>query len=153
EPDASTVELFRKLREKRLERPISGSKNEPARSARYPVGRLPVARTRLIGRTEAMNEVRARIVESPLVTLSGTGGIGKTRLGLETAAALDGEFAHGAAFVALASLANETAVPDAILRALGGRAPESSAPIVEALCEYLAPRQQLLVLDNCEHLL
>ena len=87
-----------------------------------------------------------------LVTLTGPGGVGKTRLAVQIATQLGGEFIHGAAFVALAPVRDPALVAPTIAHALGvvevaGRAP------VDRLGDALRDRHLLLVLDNLEHLL
>ena len=89
---------------------------------------------------------------NPLVTVTGAGGVGKTRLALETASRLLPHFSNGVWLVELAPVSNPELVPQTVVSALGflGR---SSLPPTERLCEYLAARQVLLVLDNCEHVI
>jgi non-specific serine/threonine protein kinase len=89
---------------------------------------------------------------APLLTLTGPGGVGKTRLGLAAANAVIGHFADGIAWVDLAPLSDPTMVPVAIARALG-IVSNASSPIDEQLTRYLRPRQILLLIDNCEHVL
>ena len=91
-------------------------------------------------------------VTCALVTVTGAGGVGKTRLALETASRLLPHFSNGVWLVELAPLSNPELVPQTVVSTLGlmGR---SSLPPTERLCEYLAARQVLLVLDNCEHVI
>ena len=114
---------------------------------------LPVALTSLIGREREVAEVGALLRQGrPLVTLTGPGGVGKTRLALEVARHLDAQqmFPDGVRLVELAPLADATLVASAVAAALGvqGRADE---PLQEALARALRTRRLLLVLDNCEH--
>ncbi|MGW5053601.1 BTAD domain-containing putative transcriptional regulator [Actinokineospora sp. NPDC004072] len=116
------------------------------RPARRPRTNLPPQLTELIGRESAVAELRALLADARLVTLTGPGGVGKTRLALETAAQLD--FADG---VWLVELAAADTVADEVLAALEIR-DSDPAPAEEKLAAALSPRHALLVLDNCEHL-
>ena len=86
-----------------------------------------------------------------MLTLSGPGGIGKTRLALRTLHALAEEFPDGACFVELADLANPDLVVAAVASAVGV-AEEQGRPLLDTLADALRPRRMLLALDNCEHL-
>src|SRR6185503_3633099 len=114
---------------------------------------LPVVPTRLFGRED---EVRVGCLllraDTRLLTLTGAGGIGKTRLGLEIAAALVDTFPDGAWFVDLAPLADRELLVTAVARVLGVRE-DASQPLQAALVRALRERHLLLVLDNCEHLI
>jgi predicted ATPase len=98
-------------------------------------------------------EVISRLADARLVTLTGAGGVGKTRLALQVAEKLADDYEDGAAFVDLAPLADARMVPDAVWAALGVPQGGSGQETIQVLREYLAPRRLLLVLDNCEHLL
>jgi predicted ATPase/class 3 adenylate cyclase len=113
---------------------------------------LPLQLTRFIGREPEMAAVRGLLESERLVTLTGTGGAGKTRLALQVAAdALDG-YADGTWFVELAAIADPLLVPRVVASAVGVRE-QHGRPIVDTLVDQLAPRTTLLVLDNCEHLI
>jgi predicted ATPase len=112
---------------------------------------LPTELTSFVGRRDEVAEVKRLLAGSHLVTLTGPGGVGKTRLALRAAAGLRRAFGDGVWLVRLDQLREEALVAQAVAGALGlqdraGYAPEA------ALAEYLAGRQLLLVLDNCEHL-
>src|SRR5207245_6889715 len=92
------------------------------------------------------------LAHTRMLTLTGTGGTGKTRLALELARASAHLYPGGAAVVELASLADARLVPDAVAGALDVRALAGQEPL-DAVIDFLAPRTALLVLDNCEHLL
>ena len=114
-------------------------------------GNLPAELTSFVGRCGELAEVRRLLAGSRLVTLTGVGGVGKTRLALRVAAGLARAFPGGVWLVRLDQLREEALVAQAVAGALGlqdraGFSPEA------ALAEYLAGRQLLLVLDNCEHL-
>ena len=114
-------------------------------------GNLPAELTSFVGRRDELAEVRRLLAGSRLVTLTGVGGVGKTRLALRAAAELRGSFPGGVWLVRLDQLREEALVAHAVASTLGlqDRAGFSSAA---SLAEYLAGRQLLLVLDNCEHL-
>jgi len=113
---------------------------------------LPQQPTSFIGRERELNEVAARIRASRLVTVVGTGGLGKTRLSLQVAAGIVDEFADGVWLVDLASLTDPRLVAQAAASALG-IIEESGRPLVDTLVRHCAERTLLLVLDNCEHLI
>ncbi|MFB4266986.1 NB-ARC domain-containing protein [Nonomuraea sp. GTA35] len=114
-------------------------------------GNLPSESTRLIGRREEVDGVRALLGSSRLVTVTGVAGVGKTRIALRAAAELRAEFADGVWLVALSPLVEGSALPYAIAEALP-LSDQSSRPVTEVLADYLADRELLLVLDTCEHL-
>src|SRR4051812_8424244 len=115
-------------------------------------GNLPRSAATLIGRDRALSEVVALIRRHPLVTLSGVGGVGKTRLALAAGEMLTDEFPDGVWFVELASLGDPAAVPDAIALGLG-ITPQGDTPVIDSVAEAVGGRRLLLVIDNCEHLL
>ncbi|SCG65987.1 Predicted ATPase [Micromonospora zamorensis] len=116
---------------------------------------LPSQLTTFVGREEELKRVRALLGERRLVTLTGPGGAGKTRLAIEAAGRVDGDVR----FVELAGLADGSDVPQAVLSALGLRDAGLRAPAepgrqsTDRLVEALAERRLLLVLDNCEHVI
>ncbi len=115
---------------------------------------LPASNTPLIGRETLMRQVRQWLVkpEVRLVTLLGSGGIGKTRLALYVAREMLGEFRDGVFFVPLASLTDPQFVPSAILQTLQIKE-AAKLSTANRLKQYLADKKILLVLDNFEHLL
>ncbi|MCI0398607.1 MAG: tetratricopeptide repeat protein [Chloroflexi bacterium] len=108
--------------------------------------------TRFIGRTQERQEIQELLETSRLLTLTGPGGGGKTRLALQAAADLGGLFRDGVSWCDLASLADEAYVPQAVATAVHV-AEEAGRSPADTLAEALRPRQALLVWDNCEHVL
>ncbi|RZS45050.1 putative ATPase [Herbihabitans rhizosphaerae] len=108
--------------------------------------------TSYVGRRTEAAEVRALLRTERLVTLTGTGGVGKTRLAVRVARDARRGFPDGVTFVDLASLRDGGLLPNAVAEALG-LSDRSSGSTAERVLEYLRTRQVLLVLDNCEHLL
>lgn len=113
---------------------------------------FPLQLTSFVGREREQAELRRRLAATRLLTLTGAGGIGKTRLALEVAGALVDGHADGVWLVDLAPLADGALVPQAVASALGVRE-LPGRPLTEALADALRAREILLLLDNCEHLL
>ncbi|NUS07287.1 MAG: AfsR/SARP family transcriptional regulator, partial [Nonomuraea sp.] len=124
---------------------------DPALSlpAERPTTNLPAPVSKLVGRDEALAEVCSLVGGERLVTLTGTGGVGKTRLALEAAHRLLDAYPDGAWFVALDQATHSPA--EAIMAALDIREDPSGGDVHERLAAALRPRRTLLVLDNCEH--
>ena len=114
-------------------------------------GNLPAELTSFVGRRDEVGDVRRLLAESRLVTLTGIGGVGKTRLALRAAAGLARAFPGGVWLVRLDQLRDEALVAQAVAGTLGLQDRAGFSP-EEALADYLSSRQLLLVLDNCEHL-
>jgi predicted ATPase/DNA-binding XRE family transcriptional regulator len=108
--------------------------------------------TSFVGRELEIAEVERLLGVTRLLTLTGAGGVGKTRLALQVGAALQTAFADGVWLVELAALADPALVPQAVALALGV-ASGSARPIDTLLADYLRDKHLLLILDNCEHLL
>jgi predicted ATPase/DNA-binding CsgD family transcriptional regulator len=122
-----------------------------ARPTRRP-GNLPAETTSFIGRRRETAEVRRVLTQARLITLTGPGGVGKTRLALRLAADLGRGFRHGAWLAELAEVTDPALVSSALLTALDLRDQAAAGPAT-LLAGYLQDRELLLVVDNCEHLL
>ena len=130
---------------------IKGSRSLPS-----PVGRertnLPQSLQSFIGRERELAELKQLLPRTRLLTLTGTGGIGKTRLALQAAAEVRDAYRDGVWFVDLAPLIDPGLVPSALAQLLGVKE-SSGQQLVATLSEHLRPLQVLVVLDNCEHVL
>ncbi len=113
---------------------------------------LPQPLTSFVGREREVEDVARMLAKNRLVTLTGVGGIGKTRLSLQVAADLLDDFPDGVWLVELAALADARLVPEAVASVVGVKE-EAGRPVAEALARFVKDRQVLIVLDNCEHLL
>ena len=136
---------------------FEASARKPAGSATARVAQpagLPSPLTTFIGREREVKEVKQKLLQPNvrLLTLTGPGGVGKTRLSLEIARQIRDRFADGVCFVALAPISDPALVPSAIAQALQIKQ-EAGQSVVEALEQHLRKRQLLLVLDNFERLL
>jgi len=113
---------------------------------------LPVLLTSFIGREKELAEIESALSIHRLVTLTGTGGTGKTRLALQVAANIIDQYPDGVWLVELAAITDPDLIPQTILSALG--IPEQRAMAnQQLLLDYLRGKNMLLVLDNCEHLI
>ena len=124
----------------------------PIRSLDALPGNLPFGVSSFVGREHDVTEIAGFLGESRLVTLTGVGGVGKTRLALQVAGEVQPRFREGAWLVELAGIRDPKAVAEAVTSTLGVPS-RSGAPVVDRLLEFLRPKEVLVVLDNCEHLL
>jgi predicted ATPase/DNA-binding winged helix-turn-helix (wHTH) protein len=140
----------------RLTAPRAGTSERPGVPAAPAAARarhnLPDPRTRFIGREAALADLARLLPSTRLLTLTGIGGCGKTRLALQLARQQTEAFADGVWFVDLAPLQEAGRAASACAAVLGLE-DDGTAPLVQRLVEHLALRRMLLVLDNCEHVL
>ena len=122
------------------------------RAARSRAGNLPADLTSFVGRRRELAEIKRLLTTTRLLTLTGSGGAGKTRLALRAAADLARNFPGGTWLVSLAPIDDPMLITQAVFSALGLQ-DVSSRWSLSALSGYLSDRRLLLVLDNCEHLL
>jgi predicted ATPase/class 3 adenylate cyclase/DNA-binding CsgD family transcriptional regulator len=125
----------------------------PLRTAhRLAAERLPAHLTSFIGRQAEMRDLRIAIGGNRLVTLTGAGGAGKTRLAVQIAADMATEFADGVWYVDLAPVTDPDVVPVTTARVLG-LPDQPGQPTMDVVARFIRDRQMLILLDNCEHLL
>jgi predicted ATPase/DNA-binding CsgD family transcriptional regulator len=129
----------------------------PTRSGERPAGQparltnLPLQLTTFVGRRREIGDVQHLLETTRLLTLTGAGGAGKTRLALTVADALVDSYADGVWFVPLEALLDQALVPGHLASVFGVRE-EPGRPVTETVAGFLRARQALIVLDNCEHL-
>jgi predicted ATPase/DNA-binding SARP family transcriptional activator len=140
DPDEATTRLAREVLEGRLD-PLG---------ERVAASNLPVRLTSFVGRQRELGDVHRLLVGTRLLTLTGTGGTGKTRLAVEAAQAARGRYVDGVWLVELAAIALDAEVTRALADAFGIR----EAPgigLLDAAVRHIGARRLLVVLDNCEH--
>ncbi|MEV4564331.1 hypothetical protein AB0K12_11245 [Nonomuraea sp. NPDC049419] len=120
-------------------------------AGKWQAGNLPPELTSLVGRRAELGQVRTACRRSRLVTLTGVGGVGKSRVALRAAAELRAEFGGGTWLVDLSTLRDGGLVPHAVAGALR-LSDQTARPMPEVLTEHLSGRELLIVLDGCEHL-
>jgi predicted ATPase/DNA-binding CsgD family transcriptional regulator len=134
-------------------RAVEPTESERApRSTERPSHNLPVELSSFVGREKELPEVRRLLENNRLLTLTGSGGCGKSRLALAAASGLVERFEDGVWVAELASLADPSLVPQAVAFTLGVRERPGTS-LTAALSDYLRTRNLLLILDNCEHLI
>jgi predicted ATPase/class 3 adenylate cyclase/DNA-binding CsgD family transcriptional regulator len=114
--------------------------------------RLPVQFTSFVGREADIAQVRDLVIQNRLVTLTGAGGVGKTRMAIQIAGQFSDDFSDGVWYVDLAPITDPDLVPVTAARALG-LPDQPGRSTMETLSQFIADRQMLVLLDNCEHLL
>src|ERR1700757_4795988 len=124
----------------------------PLRALDTSPGNLRFATSSFIGRESELDEVQAAVKTHRLVTLTGVGGVGKTRLAVEVGSRLADEFPDGVWLFELAAVTDPASVPDAVAAVLG-ITQQPGKTVSESVAAALEGRVRLLVLDNCEHLL
>ncbi len=150
DPQPETREVYKRIRKGEF-KTVSAPHKTMHPGMTQPNHNLPASLTTFIGRERERHEISRLLTHHRLVTLIGAGGIGKTRLALETAQALLHQFRDGVWFVPLESLTDEDLVPQTVASFLNV-AETSEQPLVESLIHELRSRALLLLLDNCEHL-
>jgi predicted ATPase/DNA-binding SARP family transcriptional activator len=145
DPDPGTRRLYRDLLTERVE-------VEPERPAERPRHNLSATLTSFVGREREIADIQRLLTQTHLLTLTGVGGAGKTRLAEEVARRLVGAHTDGAWVADLVPVTDPRVLPDAVAAALGLE-PAAGPDPLRTLLTRLAPRDLLLVLDNCEHLL
>src|SRR5204862_503737 len=134
-------------------RGVSGFPTSPVDvSATQPISNLPASLSTFIGREKEQAEVIKHIRKYRLVTLTGPGGVGKTRLSIKVGEQVLREYANGVRLVELASFNDPALLPQTIM-ALFGITPQPNTSPTEILINFLRAKTTLLILDNCEHLL
>ena len=123
---------------------------EPSPFGLSVAGSFPLELTSFIGRRTEMVKTKSLLTSSRLVTLTGIGGVGKTRLATRVATGRQQDFSDGVWMIELGELHDSVLLPSVIAASLGLR--PQGQPVLDALTDYLAPRQLLLVLDNCEQI-
>jgi DNA-binding SARP family transcriptional activator len=154
EPSTSTRALREEIAAGKVQAGPAQAAAPPTEQTAGGVGKhnLPAQRTDFVGREGEMLEVKRALAMTQLLTLTGAGGLGKTRLALEVASELVGAYPDGVWLVELASLTEGKLVLQTVADALGvGEQPGKS--LADSLLDDLRKKQLLLVLDNCEHLI
>ena len=152
EPSKQTKELFERLK--------TGQEDLESRSKLTPWEKpqelantnLPVPLTSFVGREREMEEVKQLLSTTRLLTLTGTGGIGKTRLAIQTANDSIHKFKDSVYWVSLVGISDESLIPQEIAHSLNLRE-ASDQPLIDTLKTHLQSKDVLLVMDNCEHLI
>ena len=150
EEDGIAPELPQNSR--RLRAVESVEEESAVRAPKRTSNNLPSALSSFVGREKELAEVRRLLEDTRLLTLTGAGGCGKTRLALAAAEEQVEAFEDGVWLVHLAPLSDPSLVPQAVASAVGVRE-QPGRPLTETLSAYLASKMVLLVLDNCEHLI
>jgi predicted ATPase/DNA-binding SARP family transcriptional activator len=126
-----------------------GSPEQPPVAGKH---NLPAARTSFVGRKQEILEIKRELAMTRLLTLTGAGGSGKSRLALEVAKELVGSYPDGKWLVELAGLSEGALVPQALAATLGVQE-EPDRSLTNTLIDFLREKKVLLILDNCEHLI
>ena len=150
EPSEQTKELYENLKSgKETPKTISVTTKPVVKEVS---SNIPVPLTSFVGREKELKEIARRLSSSRLVTLTGSGGVGKTRLAIQTANDSIKKYKDSVLWVGLVGLSDGNLIPQEIAQSLNLRE-VPNVPLIEALKTYLKPKEVLLVIDNCEHLI
>jgi len=150
EPSEQTKELYENLKSgKETPKTISITTKPLAKEVS---SNIPVPLTSFVGREKELKDIAKLVSASRLLTMIGPGGVGKTRLAIQTAHASIKKFKDGVCWVELVGLQDGSLIPQEIAQALDVRE-VSNQPMIETLKTHLKSKELLLVLDNCEHLI
>ena len=154
EPSVAGRRLYEEIASGRFPpvEPPPAADSAPQEDASAGKDNLPARRTSFVGQEREIGEAKRALAMTRLLTLTGVGGSGKTRLALEVARDCVGAYPDGVWLVELAGLSEESLVPQAVAAALGV-AEQPGRPITDALVGALRDKQLLLMVDNCEHLI
>ncbi|PBC36839.1 protein kinase [Rhodococcus sp. ACS1] len=129
--------------------PADTPRRTPLGPSAHRTGNLPLELTSFVGRRHELTEAKNLLAASRLLTLTGIGGVGKTRLAIRVATAMQREFADGAWLVELGEVRDPSLVIDVVATTLGLR-DQTARSLREVLLDFLSSRELLLILDNCE---
>jgi len=150
EPSDQTKELLENLKSgKEVPKPTSVSIKL---STKESSSNVPIPLTSFIGREKELKDIKRFLSDSRLVTLTGPGGVGKTRLAIQTAHDLSKKYKDGVFWVSLVSLSDDNLIPQEIAQTINVRE-NPQEKLIETLKTHLKSKELLLVLDNCEHLI
>lgn len=147
DPQPETYALYKQIRKREI-KPVQVTKTSETGVSRHI---LPHQLSSFIGREKEQKEIADLIANHRLVTLTGAGGIGKTRLSIQAANELFDQYSDGVWLVELAPILDPVLIPRTTAIAIGLR-DEPQRPIIDMLCDYLREKRMLILLDNCEHL-
>src|SRR5215216_1546148 len=150
EPSEQTKELYENLKSGKESPGTVSIRTKPV--AKEVSSNIPVPLTSFIGRQKELKEIAKLLSSSRLLTLTGPGGVGKTRLAIQTAHDSIKKFKDGVFWVGLVGLSDENLIPQEIAQSLNVRE-VSNEPLIETLKTYLKSKDVLLIIDNCEHLI
>jgi non-specific serine/threonine protein kinase len=150
EPSEQTKELYENLKSGKETSKITSMTMKTV--AKESSSNIPVPLTSFIGRQKELKEIAKLLSSSRLLTLTGPGGVGKTRLAIQTANDSIKKFKDGVFWVGLVGLSDANLIPQEIAQSLNVRE-VSNEPLIESLKTYLKSKDLLIVLDNCEHLI